>query len=49
MTRSQDFYLHDRLQTVDIKALEHKRDVKKKTRSGDKRMRKMLKTASKVQ
>ncbi|KAF8273098.1 protein required for actin cytoskeleton organization and cell cycle progression [Lactarius quietus] len=33
--------------TVDVKSLEHKREVKKKTRSGDKKMRKMLKTASK--
>lgn len=36
------------LQTIDVKSLEHKREVKKKTRSGDKKMRKMLKTASKV-
>jgi hypothetical protein len=35
-------------QTIDIKSLEHKREVKKKTRSGDRKMRKMLKTASKV-
>ncbi|KAI9440476.1 protein required for actin cytoskeleton organization and cell cycle progression [Lactarius indigo] len=33
--------------TVDVKSLEHKREVKKKTRSGDKKMRKVLKTASK--
>jgi protein SDA1 len=34
-------------QTIDIKSLEHKREIKKKTRSGDKKMRKMIK-ASKV-
>ena len=34
-------------QTIDIKSLGHKRDIKKKTRSGDKKMRKMIK-ASKV-
>ncbi|KAH9044217.1 protein required for actin cytoskeleton organization and cell cycle progression [Lactarius hengduanensis] len=33
--------------TVDVKSLEHKREVKKKTRSGDKKMRKVLKAASK--
>ncbi|KAI0272597.1 SDA1-domain-containing protein [Gloeopeniophorella convolvens] len=33
--------------TVSVKALEHKREVKKKTRSGDKKMRKTLKAASK--
>ncbi|KAH9978317.1 protein required for actin cytoskeleton organization and cell cycle progression [Russula compacta] len=32
---------------INVKSLEHKREVKKKTRSGDKKMRKMLKTASK--
>ncbi|KAH9066597.1 protein required for actin cytoskeleton organization and cell cycle progression [Lactarius vividus] len=31
--------------TVDVKSLEHKREVKKKTRSGDKKMRKVLKAA----
>ena len=35
-------------QTINVKSLEHKRAVKKKTRSGNKKMRKMLKTASKV-
>ncbi|KAI0256016.1 SDA1-domain-containing protein [Lactifluus subvellereus] len=35
-------------QTIDVKSLDHKRDVKKKTRSGDKKMRRMLKTASKL-
>jgi protein SDA1 len=35
-------------QTINVKSLEHKRDVKKKTRSGDKKMRKMIKAASKV-
>ena len=35
-------------QTIDVRSLEHKREVKKKTRSGDRKMRKMLKTASKV-
>ncbi|KAI0256010.1 SDA1-domain-containing protein [Lactifluus subvellereus] len=34
-------------QTIDVKSLEHKREVKKKTRSGDKKLRRMLKTASK--
>ncbi|KAI9511387.1 protein required for actin cytoskeleton organization and cell cycle progression [Russula earlei] len=33
--------------TIDVKSLEHKRDIKKKTRSGDKKMRKILKMASK--
>lgn len=35
-------------QTIDVKALEHKRGVKKKTRSGDNKMRKIIKVASKV-
>ncbi|KAH9967129.1 protein required for actin cytoskeleton organization and cell cycle progression [Russula dissimulans] len=33
--------------TINVKSLEHKREVKKKTRSGDKKMRKILKVASK--
>jgi hypothetical protein len=35
-------------QTIDVKSLEHKRDIKKKTRSGDKKLRKIIKAASKV-
>jgi hypothetical protein len=35
-------------QIVDVKSLEHKHEVKKKTRSGDKKMRKVLKAAGKV-
>ena len=35
-------------QTINVKSLEHKRNVKKKTRSGDKKMRNMIKAASKV-
>ena len=35
-------------QTFDVKSLEHKREIKKKTRSGDKKLRKMIKAASKV-
>jgi len=33
--------------TVNVKSLEHKREVKKKTRSGDKKMRKILKVVDK--
>jgi hypothetical protein len=35
-------------QTIDVRSLEHKRDIKKKTRSGDKKLRKIIKAASKV-
>lgn len=35
--------------TINVRSLEHKRDIKKKTRSGDKKMRKMIKAASKKQ
>ncbi|KAJ3565096.1 hypothetical protein NP233_g7864 [Leucocoprinus birnbaumii] len=33
---------------VDVKALHHRREINKKTRSGDKKLRKQLKTAKKV-
>ncbi|KAN0105324.1 protein required for actin cytoskeleton organization and cell cycle progression [Russula decolorans] len=35
--------------TINVKSLEHKRDIKKKTRSGDKKLRKIIKAASKKQ
>lgn len=35
-------------QTINVKSLEHKREIKKKTRSGDKKLRKIIKAASKV-
>jgi protein SDA1 len=35
-------------QTINVRSIEHKREIKKKTRSGDKKIRKMIKTASKV-
>ncbi|KAI0270933.1 SDA1-domain-containing protein [Russula aff. rugulosa BPL654] len=35
--------------TIDVKSLEHKREIKKKTRSGDKKLRKIIKAASKKQ
>lgn len=35
-------------QTIDVKSLEHKREIKKKTRSGDQKLRKIIKAASKV-
>jgi len=33
---------------VDVKALQHRREINKKTRSGDKKMRKQLKEAKNV-
>jgi len=33
---------------VNVKALEHRRTINKKTRSGDKKMAKVIKTAKKV-
>lgn len=44
----EDFSLLNLKQTINVKSLEHKREIKKKTRSGDKKMRKIIKTASKV-
>ncbi len=35
-------------QTIDVKALQHRREINKKTKSGDKRLRKQLKGAQKV-
>jgi hypothetical protein len=35
-------------QTINVKSLEHKREIKKKTRSGDKKLRRVIKAASKV-
>jgi protein SDA1 len=35
-------------QTINVRSLEHKREIKKKTRSGDKKIRRIIKTASKV-
>jgi hypothetical protein len=35
-------------QTINVRSLEHKREIKKKTRSGDNKIRKVLKAASKV-
>ena len=44
----KDLLSFNLFQTIDVKALEHKREINKKTRSGDKKMRKILKAASKV-
>ena len=44
----KDILSFNPFQTIDVKALEHKREINKKTRSGDKKMRKILKAASKV-
>jgi protein SDA1 len=35
-------------QTINVRSLEHKREIKKKTRSGDNKIRRVLKAASKV-
>jgi len=35
-------------QTINVKSLVHKREIKKKTRGGDQKMRKIIKAASKV-
>lgn len=48
LTVREDFSLLNLKQTINVKSLEHKREIKKKTRSGDKKMRKIIKTASKV-
>lgn len=41
-------YLPTTTQDVDVRALHHRREINKKTRSGDKKLRKQLKTAKKV-
>ena len=35
-------------QNIDVKSLHHRREINKKTRSGDKKLRKQLKLAKKV-
>lgn len=35
-------------QTINVRSIEHKREIKKKTRSGDNKIRKKLKAAGKV-
>jgi len=43
------FFMSDSYsQEVDVRALHHRREINKKTRSGDKKLRKQLKTAKKV-
>jgi protein SDA1 len=41
-------YLRTIIQDVDVRGLHHRREINKKTRSGEKKLRKQLKTAKKV-
>ena len=43
-----DFSSLSRWQTINVKSLVHKREIKKKTRGGDQKIRKTIKAASKV-
>lgn len=42
------FSVTDVTQEVDVRALHHRREINKKTRSGDNKLRKQLKSAKKV-
>jgi hypothetical protein len=48
LSLEKDISLLNLWQTINVRSIEHKREIKKKTRSGDNKIRKKLKAAGKV-